>query len=328
MRLPVVTNKCILIAPLDWGIGHATRCVPLIEHLQGNNTVLIGVTPANQLFFKTLFPHLKCVELPAYNVHYHRYLPAWLAVFLQRKTIRKVIAHEHWCLNQLLNEEPINYIISDNRFGCYHSTIYSVYVTHQLFVRPPFFKRYAQRINQRYMEAFQEVWVPDFENEAQALSGRLSHGALFHKRVRYIEPISRLKKIPSQTFVYDYLLILSGPEPQQTIFKELFIKCASKYPTKRIAIAQTNVSNAVSNNMVFINGTHPEKLAQLIVSSKTIICRSGYSTLMDLHLFLPLDIILVPTPGQPEQIYLAAHWQQRFACRVVQQHLLETLILH
>lgn len=321
--IPSFKNKRILIAPLDWGIGHATRCVPIIEHLKTDNTVYIGVTSANRHFFSTLFPDLPQLVLPAYNVRYHAFLPAWLKVLLQRGAINKVIAAEHQLLKKLVPTETIDVIISDNRFGCYHKDVTSIYITHQLSIKIPVLGWLAQRINKNYLSRFQEIWVPDTENMDTSLGGALSHPRALkriHSNIRYIGPLSRLKKVAPEAANSDYLLILSGPEPQQSILKNMVIQLAAKYAGKKVTIVQTDVSNlSDTGNLKFINGTQPETLSKLIASSKTIICRSGYSTLMDLHHFLPLNIILVPTPGQPEQMYLAKYWEKRFNCQVVKQ---------
>lgn len=327
--IPDFANKRILIAPLDWGIGHATRCVPLIEQLATNNTVYIGVTSSNQQFFSTLFPGLPQCVLPAYNIQYHAHLPAWLKVLLQRRAIQKVIAAEHQTLKHLVKTETFDVIISDNRFGCYHTGVHSIYITHQLSIPLPLIGWLAQRLHHRYLSRFNEIWVPDVEDIAFALGGRLSHPQKpnpIHGNIRYIGPLSRLKKRSPATPACDYLLILSGPEPQQHIFKTLFMQVADRHPHKRFTIIQAGAGTLQgSHNLQIVDGTLPDTLAEWITSAKTIVCRSGYSTLMDLHPFLPLNIILVPTPGQPEQTYLARYWKQQFQCRVVkQQHLLYT----
>ncbi len=314
-----ILNKRILIAPLDWGIGHATRCVTLIEQLKQNNTIIIGVTESNRLFFSQLFPHLELVELPSYNMRYHATLPAWLWVLMQRNRLQKVIKHEHEVLKQLVDEKKINLIISDNRFGCYHSTIHSIYITHQLFIKAPYFRGIAQKINKNYILKFNEVWIPDFEDEKKSLSGSLSHGNHYHPNIIYIAPLSRIKKVITEKKEFDYLIILSGPEPQQTLFKEALIRSFADYPHKKIALIHTDVKDYVQNNIHFINGLNPSILAECIAKSEIIICRSGYSTLMDLFAFLPKKIILIPTPGQPEQIYLAKHWHKNFGSEVLSQ---------
>ena len=315
-----ILNKHILIAPLDWGIGHATRCVSLIEQLKKNNKLTIGVTESNRLFFSQLFPNLQLVELPSYNMRYHATLPAWLWVLMQRHRLQKTIKHEHEILKQIVVEKKIELIISDNRFGCYHSEIHSIYMTHQLFIKAPFFSGIAQKVNRNYILKFNEVWVPDFEDEKKSLSGSLSHGKHYHPNINYIEPLSRIKKTIAEKKEFDYLIILSGPEPQQTIFKELLIRRFADYAHKKIALIHPDVKDYVENNIHFINGLHPLKLAECIAKSEIIICRSGYSTLMDLFSFLPKKLILVPTPGQPEQLYLAKHWQENFGSEIVEQN--------
>lgn len=314
-----ILNKTILIAPLDWGIGHATRCVPVIEALMVHNKLIIGVTDKNRLFFQHLFPQLTCVELPAYEMTYHHSLPVWIWVLKQKRRLQSVIEQERACVSRLVKEQGINLIISDNRFGCYHPHVHSIYISHQLFIKSPFFKGIAQRINRQYILKFNEVWVPDFEEESKSLSGELSHATHYHSHVKYIGPLSRIKTPEILEHEFDYLLILSGPEPQQTIFKEAVIKRFVHTPRKKLAVVQTNVEDEIKGNIYFFNGIDPFLLSKYIAQSKHIICRSGYSTLMDLYNFMPKSLILVPTPGQPEQEYLAQYWQVRFNCKVVKQ---------
>jgi len=306
------TGKTIFIAPLDWGLGHATRCVPIIRELEKENKIIIGVTPRIKLIFDQEFPHLQQIELPSYNISYSKILPLWLKLLLSWPSINKVIKQEHNLLDNLLDKLKIELVISDNRFGLHTVKLPTVFVTHQLFLKTPFGRGLAQNINKKYILKFSEVWVPDYENENHCLSGELSHGSHFHANVKYIGPQSRLTFKDNLPPKYDVLFLLSGPEPQQSILGQYLISTiAKKSDLKYALVSNSFVANSTPQLDVFKSPT-AEKLSELIVQSKKIICRSGYSTLMDLHLLKKKNIVLIPTPGQTEQEYLAELWQNKF----------------
>ncbi len=314
----MITNKTIFISALDWGLGHAARCVQVIRDLEKNNKIIIGVTPLTQLIFDEEFPHLQKINVPAYEINYSKILPLWLKLFFSRSKILKIIEQENKLLNELISKNKIDIVISDNRFGMYSKKIKSVFITHQLFLKAPIFSALAQKINKKFILNFNEVWVPDFAENKNSLSAELSHGQHFHSNVKYIGPLSRLEKLTGVEKKYDYLFLISGPEPQQTIFKDLLIEKTKNYPNLKFAIAtpkhETRNTEQETKNVECFICPDKKTLSRVIAESKKIICRSGYSTLMDLHFLEKKEIILVPTPGQTEQEYLAKYWKEKFNC--------------
>ena len=312
-----------MIAPLDWGLGHASRCVPLIKALSENNTVIIGSTLLNRDLFKSYFPSHPQFELPSYNIRYSAYAPAWLKILLQSQSIKAAIAEEQKALQQAVKQHALDVVISDNRFGLHHSGTENIFVTHQLNVQSPVFSRLANRINRNYMHRFNRVWVPDYEARDQRLSGRLSDADEIKIPVEYIGPQSALQIIeasdePKQAI--DYLLLLSGAEPQRSILETLLIKKFRDTKYKVVLVRGTHTAAPLeSGNMQVVNTAYGVELKQLIVSAHRIVCRSGYSTLMDLHLLGKKELILIPTPGQTEQEYLADYWHDKFLCTAVKQ---------
>ena len=290
------TNKTILIAPLDWGFGHATRCVPIIRELQKNNKIILGVTPLTSTILEEEFPQLPKISLPEYKIRYSTFLPLWLKLIFDSRRISKVIKAEKDLTNEIIEKNKIDVVISDNRFGLYSKKTHSVFITHQLFLKSPFVY-FAQNINKNYILNFNEVWVPDFENEAESLSGELSHGIHFHKKVKYIGPKSRLQKTDGEK-KYDYLFLLSGPEPQRSIFKNLLVEKVIKYPNLNFAMVSPEPTKTDFKNIQTFISPSQKNLSEIICASHKIICRSGYSTLMDLYFLEKKEIILVPTPGQ------------------------------
>lgn len=324
-----MTGKTIFHGALDWGLGHATRSVPIIKQLLKNNTVILGVTPLTKLVFDEEFPGLTKIELPAYNIRYSKILPLWVKLGLSSPRISRIISEEHKVLNKIIDEHKIEIVISDNRFGLYSDKIHSVFVTHQLFLKAPVFENFGSRINQKYISRFNEVWVPDFDGSAsspESLSGELSHGNLFHKNVKYIGPQSRLTDVTTkiENEKYDLLILLSGPEPSRTELEMELLKRFAGSDKKVVLVRGSDIiTRCVGEQWTdywdIFNFPPKEKLKEFILSSKKVICRSGYSTLMDMHLLGKKELILIPTPGQTEQEYLAEYWKTKFGAKHLPQ---------
>jgi predicted glycosyltransferase len=322
-------NKTIFIAALDWGLGHATRCIPLIRTLKQNNRIIIGVTPLTRAIFDQEFPELQKTDVPAYDIHYSRYFPVSLKLLFEYRRINAIIKSEHKLLDEIINTNGIDVVISDNRFGLHSKKVRSVFITHQLFLKTPFANSLAQKINKFYILKFDEIWIPDYEDDTRSLSGELSHGNNFHSHIKYIGPLSRLEKIkPNRS--YNCVFVISGPEPQQSLLATKLIALAVRHPLSKFAMiisGKHNNINKPKNVDVFFNA-NSNQISELLCGAEKIICRSGYSTLMDLHhLEIKGNIILIPTPGQTEQKYLAALWQRKFNCLIVSQNKIDNFNL-
>lgn len=315
----MLSGKTIFISALDWGLGHATRCVSVIRNLQANNTIIIGVTPLTQPIFDEEFPELQKISVPAYDIKYSSFFPVWFKLLLDAPRIHSIIKREKKLIESIISDYKINLIISDNRFGLYSKKIHSIFITHQLFIKTPFANSFLQHINKKYILNFNEVWVPDFEDTEKNLSGQLSHGIQFHNNIKYIGPQSRLNKGTSTTTRFDFLILLSGPEPQQTILRNALVKKAALYPDLKFALVCPEKIQHGSKNIIPFISPATLILSELISGSKKIICRSGYSTLMDLHALNKKEIVLIPTPGQTEQEYLANYWREKFGAEVLLQ---------
>lgn len=314
-------DKIIFFGALDWGLGHATRCVPIIKELLKHNRVILGVTPLTKPIFEEEFPEVKKIEVPPYNITYSKHLPLWLKLGISYPKISKIIANENKLLEKIINDYKIDVVISDNRFGLHSKKAHCVFITHQLFLKAPVFENFAQKQNKKYILNFDEVWVPDYDNINESLSGKLSHFENYHSNVKFIGPKSRLNDVICEVEKnkYDYLFLLSGPEPGRTILEnELLLK--AKNSNKKIALVRgTKIKTQDSrfHGVDIFDFPKKEELKKLILSSGKIICRSGYSTLMDMHLLGKKELILIPTPGQSEQEYLAEYWQQHFNSKII-----------
>lgn len=320
----MISGKTIFIAPVDWGAGHATRCVQIIRDLLPGNKILIGVTEKNRSFFEFHFPDLIKVKVPSYNIRYARYLPLWMKLAMQAPRIAAVIRNENRVLKKIISDYNIDYVLSDNRFGFYHERVHSVFITHQLNIKAPFFSAWINEMNKRYIHCFHEVWVPDYESATNRLSGELTNYKDIRIPVKFIGPKSALAHLPEVAWKekqYDYLILLSGVEPQRSILEKLLLQKFSA-SGKQIALVRGRAGIRPEQHYPHITQkdvAYGMELKQMILASDTIICRSGYSSLMDLHELNMKKLILIPTPGQTEQEYLAEYWQLKFGARRLHQ---------
>lgn len=292
-------------------MGHATRCVPVIKTLLSNgNTVIIGTTSLTEKIFKEEFPELERLQLPEYDISYSSVLPLWLKLGTQYPKILNAIKQEHELLETYILEKKIDIVVSDNRYGLYSKNAHSIIICHQLNLKTPFFEKWSNGTHVELLKKFNEVWVPDYEEKDKKLSGELSEN-VFGLNCKYIGPLSRLQKVKTE-IKYDYLFLLSGPEPTQTDLLKSVIDKLKDYKGKAVIVSSSSFSSDLQENIILIKLPKANELSEIIAASKTIVCRSGYSTLMDMHALGKKELILIPTPGQTEQEYLAEFWSKMF----------------
>jgi UDP-N-acetylglucosamine transferase subunit ALG13 len=316
----------VLLSPLDWGLGHTTRCIPIIRELvqQGCN-VIIACNSTQKALLIGEFPQLAYVHLSGYNLKYGKKRWGTLVrlIFQTPKILIKVNNENTW-LNIFLKSQRVDLLISDNRFGLYAPGVRSVFITHQLYIKTGLGKltdRFVQWLNYRRIQRFSTCWVPDYKG-SPTLAGILSNpGKLPAVPIQYIGGLSRLNACSEVTEAINLLIILSGPEPQRTIFENLLRRALKQQPGKFVLVrGLPGESKAVQeeNDLIVYNHAPAALLNQLICSSELVISRSGYTTVMDL-LKLGKKSILVPTPGQAEQEYVAAHlYKEQLAYTVPQ----------
>jgi hypothetical protein len=316
----------ILVAPLDWGLGHVTRCVPIIKELLANDCdVWLAGDSTQEVLLRSEFPNLPFLSLPGYDIEYLK-TPVgllWKLILQAPRIISSIKAENRW-LNRIIKIHGIDGMISDNRFGLYHSYAPCVFVTHQLNIKSPLGKwneRLLQKWNYKYINRFKECWVPDLAGENN-LAGELSHPSIPPRvPVKYIDPLSRFEKGEIQEVEGRLLFILSGPEPQRTILENKIINEVSRYARTASIVRGLPSSQSVipSTGMIKVyNHLSASELNQEIEKADWVIGRSGYSTVMDLAK-LQKKSILIPTPGQTEQEYLAQFLFQRKAAYTVGQ---------
>jgi uncharacterized protein (TIGR00661 family) len=325
----------VLLSPLDWGLGHTTRCIPIINELlhQGCN-VIIACNSTQKALLLREFPQLIYVHLSGYNLKYGK--KGWgtiVRIILQTPKILIKINNENTWLNIFLKSKKVDLIISDNRFGFYARGIPSVFITHQLYIKTGLGKladSILQQLNYRRIKKFSACWVLD-QQGTKTLAGKLSNPKKMPAiPVKYIGGLSRFVTCKQQENTIDVLIILSGPEPQRTIFEALILNDLKLLPEKTVLVRglpKESSEPIVENNCTIYNHAPAQLLNELICNAELVISRSGYTTVMDL-MKLGKKSILVPTPGQAEQEYLATHLhKQQLAYTVSQAQVSLTKVL-
>ena len=312
-------KKRILIAPLDWGIGHATRCIPIIKALIARQFDVVIAADGRPLHLLiTEFPDLEIVRFSGYNIKYSNYLPMSISMLLQSPKILLSIKKEHQLVEQVIEDYNINGVISDNRFGLYSDKVPCVFITHQIQIQSPYFSEAIRNLNYKYVNKFDACWVMD--NEETNLAGALSKPKFLPNNTIYIGAQSRFEKWEVEQ-KYEFLAIVSGPEPQRTILEKGLIKALKDRKEKSLIVLgkpEQNSTNKIGNLSIksHLNG---RDLNTAILQSNLIICRPGYSTIMDLAK-LGKKAIFIPTPGQTEQEYLAEYFMEKGICFAQKQN--------
>ncbi len=321
------SNRKILVAPLNWGLGHASRCIPIIKILLQHKIEVIVACGKNQkIMLEAEFPGLKFEKLTGYDLKYGKSRGlTLLKIILQIPKILIQIKHENRWLNDFLNRETVNAVISDNRYGLFSSKIPSIFITHQLRIKTPFgekIENIIQKINYKYIKRFSTCWVPDFEKE-HSIAGDLSNpNKLTVMHIRYIGCLSRFKKLNTSLINNSLLIILSGPEPQRTILEKLLLNQLESFTGNATFVRGLPAENEpvyTAPNIKVYNHLPATDLNKIMCASEFVICRSGYSSIMDI-IKLGKKSIVIPTPGQTEQEYLADYlFEKKIVYRVYQK---------
>ena len=314
----MLRKKKILVAPLDWGLGHATRCIPIIQKLlELDCTVVIAAEGATQSILSQAFPSLSFLPLQGYSVKYSREKNRLIFKILWQlpKIITVIIKENRW-LKNIVKTQQIDAIISDNRFGLNHSTVPCVYITHQLAIQTGFkiSDKLAQFIHAYFIKKYTYCWVPDFK-ETENFAGKLSHPKSVPLNVFYIGGLSRFVQIRNLKKLYDIVIIISGPEPQRSIFEKLLLNQLKNFVGNVLLIRglpgnNTAIPIALHKGLEVHSHLSATELNRVILQAQIVICRSGYTSVMDL-VKLQQKTIMVATPGQTEQGYLANYLAEK-----------------
>ncbi|PSL49334.1 UDP-N-acetylglucosamine:LPS N-acetylglucosamine transferase [Chitinophaga niastensis] len=313
----ILTARKILIVPLDWGLGHATRDIPLIhEMLNAGCEVFIAAEGKHAALLQQEFPQLTILPLPGYRIQYAQKGKFFgLKIMQQIPKIYRSVKHEQRWLKKIVVEYQINAVISDNRFGLYHKDIPTVFITHQLLIKTPFggwIERTLQKINYRFIRKYSACWIPDFTGNNN-LSGELAHPAILPPHTTYIGCLSRFEPKSDVEKKYDLLVLISGPEPQRSNLEKLILDQIKALPLTALIVSGkpgTPQHEQVSPGVTQVNHLNASELNDAMLASDMVLSRSGYTTLMDLAK-LNKKAILIPTPGQSEQVYLGEYLMEK-----------------
>jgi len=309
----VKAKKRILVAPLDWGIGHATRCIPIIKELIKHNYEVILAADSRPLhLLSNEFPQLEIIRFEGYNIKYPKFIPMELSMLLQTPKLLWNIKKENTALAEIIKDYNIDAVISDNRFGLYTNKVPCVFITHQLEIQSPYFTDSIRNFNYKYINKYSACWVMD--DEKLNLAGNLSKPNTLPNNTIYIGVQSRFEKQETEK-KYDYLAIVSGPEPQRTILEKGLINALKDRTENSLIVLgkpELNTSEQLGN-LTVKSHLNAKDLNTAIAQSELIICRPGYSTVMDLAK-LEKKAIFIPTPGQTEQEYLANNFKNSEIC--------------
>ena len=314
----------VLVAPLDWGLGHATRCIPIICGLQQQGaTVYIAAEGKLKTLLEKELKQVVFLPLAGYNIHYSKD-PYWFpfSILLQVPKIMVRIYKENRWLKSAVKQYGFDAVIADNRPGLYTNKVPCIYITHQLTIKTGNVVTawLAQKMHYYFINKYSACWVPDnFENKT--LAGDLSHPQKTPRLpLQYLGPLSRFEKTEIAK-KYEVLVLLSGPEPQRTFFEKKLLEELRPFTGNVLFIrglpGESPELTPQNKNITMHNHLPAATLGMAIQQSKMVICRSGYTTIMDL-VALQQKAVVVPTPGQTEQEYLAKYLMENglFPCMV------------
>jgi len=323
----------ILISPLNWGLGHAGRMIPLaLELRKRGNEIIFGVDSSIIPVIEKDLPDIKIIPIPGAGIRYSRVLPQYISIFLQVPHIVAAAFREHAALNILARELKPDIIISDNRFGFFHKDIFSVFITHQLRIPfPPlikFLEPAAAWLNRMIISNFDLCLVPDYPGN-ENLSGRLSHHLTLPDNVFYMGPLSRFSEATTGESKINlphpyYCLILSGPEPQRSLLFEKITSVLSGIHLVILSGSPAPPSPENRDNITVITDPDTSTMKHIITGSLLVISRAGYSSIMEL-VSMGKGGVIIPTPGQTEQEYLCRYLNGRHGFITVKQNDLEQL---
>lgn len=307
-------KKKVLVAPLNWGLGHATRCIPIIRELinQGVEVVLAAEEHPKALLQRE-YPKLDFIDLSGYDVTYPSSGNMAVHMIKLMPRILNGIKKEGEQLNKAIDHFGIDGVISDNRFGLYSNRVPTAFITHQVMIKSPYAESILQKLNRRFIRKFDQCWIPDFEGP-ENLSGDLSHKYKLTESAHFIGPLSRFSKDEAESVAYEYdvIAVISGPEPQRTLFQHIVTTELEINNIKALMVlGKASIHQDIQQEKITMKShLKAEELQDAICKSRIVVARSGYSTIMDLAT-LGKSAILIPTPGQTEQEYLAQYHYEK-----------------
>lgn len=308
----LLKNKKILISPLDWGLGHTTRIIPIIKALQDEEAlVYIACNEIQKTLLDQEINNFEHIQFDGYNISYSEAFFN-LKITSQIPKILLKIKSENKALETLQKKYKFDAIISDNRFGFYHKETPSFYLTHQINIQSPFGSEILKKLHLKFIDKFSGTFIPDNQDGEVSLAGKLSHPTSGDNQ-HYIGTLTRFNQEATSTFShYKYLAIISGPEPHRTSFEKIILNKFKQLDSACAIIGgNINGNSEQIENITYYNHLPSKNFQEVVANSENIIIRSGYSSIMDFQV-LQKPIITIPTPGQTEQEYLSKYLLNSF----------------
>jgi len=325
--------KHILVSPLSWGLGHATRDLPIIRYLlERGHHVTIAAEGRALTLLQDEVPACDFEHLPDYPPPYSsgkRFVPTFVAT---APKMLAAIEKEAANVRKLLEKRSFDLILSDNRFKVRADGVPSFVITHQLrFMTPPgleVFEHATELFNAKYLRAFDRIIVPDAADPVENLSGRLSHDLQWmddSPRVYYAGPFSSVRRLDVEQDV-DLFISISGPEPPRTELEKTILEKVRDVEGDRIIVAlgKPEVKDVRTiDGRIEVHGFLGREQQQAMLNrARFVVCRSGYTTVMELA-ELGRKALFIPTPGQTEQVYLGEYYEERGYFHTVDQYELD-----
>ncbi len=310
----------ILVCPLNWGLGHASRDIPIISELikREHNVIVAGSDNVMELL-RTEFTLLEYLKFNGFNVTFPKKQTIVLHLLIRFPYFLFCIIKEHYQLKKIIRKLKIDVVISDNRFGLWNKNVYCVFITHQIMIKLPnklkIFEQFVFKINRFFINNYDVCWIPDFEKPPN-IAGELSHKYKVHLKTLFVGILSRFNDITNDNISeekFEVIAIISGPEPHRSIFEKILLTQLQNLNSNCLIVTgKPNEKQSVQifNNVKVVTHLSTNKMLNAIQNSKYIVSRSGYTTIMDL-ISLNRTAILVPTPGQTEQEYLSDYYSKK-----------------
>jgi uncharacterized protein (TIGR00661 family) len=322
----------IIYGICSWGLGHATRSLPIIRKLidENNKITIISHGRSLELIKKELGGNSEYIDIPDYPMLLSENSRQFMAksIIYWPLFIRKIL-YGFNRLNDILEKKEYDIIISDSRYDIHSEKIPSFFISHQMRIMNPLrikiLEKGSELYNLYFFKRFNGVLVPDYKEDN--LSGDLSHNLnkIDEKKIHYVGVLSDFKKINKKKDI-DYFISISGPEPQRSLFEQKLLSQVDKLTGKIImTLGKAEKKGIINNkNIETYSFLEKNKREDFLNRSKLIISRSGYSTILDLTV-LGLKALMCPTPGQIEQEYLSDYHNKKRTFYSVSQDNLDLL---
>ena len=310
----------VLVSPLNWGLGHAARDIPVIRTLRNHGHEVTIAACGNALaVLRQEFPDAPFIEYPDYPVPFsagHLFVPKFCA---SMPFMLAAVAREHAKLDSILSKDHYDLVISDNRLGVFSSRVPSLFISHQLHYHLPLLYWPAELLaipaNMFLHDQYTRLIVPDNPPSPLSLAGKLSRPQtdVARERAYFSGILSDSRQLACRQDL-DYLVIISGPEPQRTILEKIVLARIGELEGSGVVLLgspQAKPAPVRRGNWTCVPYVPTEVKTELMNRAKCVICRSGYTTLMELAELGKTKALLIPTPGQTEQEYLSWYYREK-----------------